>query len=205
MEQQLSDRTLFGETLKIVSLAKERVSFGPHLQLSECEIEFDCAPNTLSIASGVTLRDCVLRARRPLTRASFYRAKLWGCRFEGTFKGCDFGLIKQVDPRGWIEDCDFRAARLDDCRFFGCELARLKLPTLWPQLVLRAGQREAAALLERAETLGQKVFLGALSEAHPDQVASCRLAKNVGKTLAMDEEALLDYLQALPFVETTRG
>jgi hypothetical protein len=65
-------------------------------------------------------------------------AFLKGCHFTGRFLGCDFGhRLPHLPGRenGGIEDCDFSEARLDECRFHGCDPRTLRFPR-WPCFTL---------------------------------------------------------------------
>ena len=112
------------------------------------------------LSTGLTLRNCTLVLKVPASRLvikqaqfidctfevkqelknhqDWISARLKGCRFKGRLTGCDFGHWPQygsgIDPSfqyGAIEDCDFTEARLDGCRFMGCDPSTLRFPK-WP-------------------------------------------------------------------------
>ncbi|ATB30025.1 hypothetical protein [Melittangium boletus] len=68
------------------------------------------------------------------------RTSLKGCQFMGRMSGCDFGHWPEYgsDPayqNGSITDCDFSDARLDACRFHGCDPSTLRFPR-WPHFTI---------------------------------------------------------------------
>ena len=127
---------------------KDRLIENEHLKLDNKKIHY-------FLSSGLTVRNCTL-VLKVSARALFFRevhfvgctfevkqelknhqdwvfASLEGCRFKGRFTGCDFGHWPEY-PRaqhGFIKDCDFSEARLDGCRFMGCDERTLRFPK-WP-------------------------------------------------------------------------
>jgi uncharacterized protein YjbI with pentapeptide repeats len=108
------------------------------------------------LSTGLILRNCTIVLKVPASRliinqAHFINctfevkqelknyqqwvfASLKGCRFKGRFSGNDFGHwpdYAQGAEYGAIEDCDFSEARLDGCRFIGCDPRTLRFPR-WP-------------------------------------------------------------------------
>jgi uncharacterized protein YjbI with pentapeptide repeats len=122
------------------------------------------------LSTGLTLRNCTVILKVPASRLiikqacfinctfevkqqlnnhqSWVYASLKGCRFKGRFSGCDFGHwpdYSQGAEHGSLEDCDFTEARLDACRFHGCDMRTLRLPR-WPCFTLLEPHRHASAL-----------------------------------------------------------
>lgn len=75
--------------------------------------------------------DCTFESKRELKNFRWRDAHLKGCRFTGRFSGNDFGAWPFSAGEGSIEDCDFTQATLDACRFLGCDVRTLRLPS-WP-------------------------------------------------------------------------
>jgi hypothetical protein len=93
--------------------------------------------------------DCAFEVRQELkNHQSWVNAAIKSCRFKGRLSGCDFGRWPGYSE-GWehgsIEDCDFTEARLDGCRFMGCDPKTLKFPK-WPCFTILDPLRRAAEL-----------------------------------------------------------
>ena len=65
----------------------------------------------------------------------YFHSQLKGCRFTGKYSGNDFGRWPDGPWNGSLEDCDFTEARLDACRFIGCDVSTLRFPR-WPHFTL---------------------------------------------------------------------
>jgi hypothetical protein len=109
---------------------------GSNLTLKNCTLVLKVSARNLFI-NGVRFIDCVFEVKQELkNHQDWIRASLKGCRFKGRLSGCDFGNWPDYTSgeewkRGAIEDCDFTEARLDGCRFMGCDPRTLRLPK-WP-------------------------------------------------------------------------
>jgi len=109
---------------------------GPGLTLRNCTIVLKVAARNLFF-NGVRFIDCTFEVKQELKNLQeWVRTSLEGCRFKGRLSGCDFGHWPEYgsDPayqHGGIKDCDFTEARLDECRFMGCDPSTLKFPC-WP-------------------------------------------------------------------------
>lgn len=95
---------------------------------------------------------------------SWVSTYLKGCRFKGRLSGCDFGYWPEYgsDPwyqHGFIEDCDFTDARLDGCRFHGCDPATLRFPK-WPHFTILdpIGNAQALCSVKWPERFGAVVM-----------------------------------------------
>src|SRR5689334_14924070 len=75
--------------------------------------------------------DCTFIIKKQLKSFRWDTAHLQGCRFKGHFRGNDFGEWPSAPGKGSLKDCDFSAARLDECRFLGCDVTTLRFPR-WP-------------------------------------------------------------------------
>ncbi|WP_434385600.1 hypothetical protein [Melittangium boletus] len=109
---------------------------GPKLTLRDCEVVLKVSGRNLLIR-GAHFIDCTIEVKQELkNHQDWVSATLKGCRFKGRMSGCDFGYSPEFvsDAKfgvGVIEDCDFTEARLDGCRFMGCDPSTLRFPT-WP-------------------------------------------------------------------------
>jgi hypothetical protein len=109
---------------------------GRNLTLKNCTLVLKVAAQNLLIRD-VRFIDCTFEVKQELkNHQDWIGASLKGCRFKGRLTGCDFGHWPEYgsEPEyqlGSIEDCDFTEARLDGCRFMGCDPATLRFPR-WP-------------------------------------------------------------------------
>ncbi|AKJ06340.1 hypothetical protein ATI61_105670 [Archangium gephyra] len=109
---------------------------GRNLTLKNCTLVLKVAARNLFIRD-VRFIDCTFEVKQELkNHQQWIRASLKGCRFKGPLSGCDFGhwpeYLNEPEYRlGAIEDCDFTEARLDGCRFMGCDPRTLRFPK-WP-------------------------------------------------------------------------
>jgi len=86
----------------------------------------------------------------------------------------DFGPWPSSPEEASIEDCDFSQATLDACRFLGCDVRTLRLPS-WPRFTFIdpvARWRELRAHSWPGKLAVMKGFCRLLSERH------CRDAPN---------------------------
>lgn len=119
------------EDAELVLNGTEHNYLGPELVLRNCRIVLRTSARSLTL-SGVTFLDCHVEAKKKLVNFNMWCATdLQGCSFEGHFVGNDFGHWKEQYRNGNIADCDFSKAVLDGCRFLGCDINSIKLPT-WP-------------------------------------------------------------------------
>jgi hypothetical protein len=131
------DRELEGEQLELAD--KEGIYFlGPNLTLRRCTLVLRVPARWLHILPTRFI-DCTLQVKQELKNHDWSRAFLKGCRFTGPLMGCDFGHRLPLDrpgrENGGIEDCDFTGARLNYCRFHGCDMRTIRLPP-WPCFTL---------------------------------------------------------------------
>jgi hypothetical protein len=109
---------------------------GRNLLLRNCTLVLKVAARNL-FTRGVRFIDCTFEVKQELkNHQDWIRSSLKGCRFRGRLSGCDFGHWPEYgsEPEyqlGSIEDCDFSEARLDGCRFIGCDPSTLRFPK-WP-------------------------------------------------------------------------
>ncbi|WP_309897155.1 hypothetical protein [Archangium sp.] len=129
------DKKIENERLELTD--KGSIYFlGRNLTLTNCTIVLKVAARNLFIRE-VRFIDCTFEVKQELKNCQdWIRASLEGCRFKGRLTGCDFGhwpeyLDEPAYQLGSIEDCDFTEARLEGCRFMGCDPATLRFPK-WP-------------------------------------------------------------------------
>jgi uncharacterized protein YjbI with pentapeptide repeats len=127
------DREIENERLELAD--KGSLYFlGSNATFRNCTLVLKVSGRNLFL-TGSRFIDCSFEVKQELkNHQAWVRASLKGCRFKGRLSGCDFGHWPGYAP-GWehgsIEDCDFTEARLDGCRFMGCDPATLRLPK-WP-------------------------------------------------------------------------
>jgi len=131
----IEDKEIASERFEVTD--KESLYFlGPNLTLRHCTVILKVPARRLHIL-GVRFIDCTFEVKQELkNHQAWIRASLEGCRFKGRLTGCDFGHWPEYgsEPEyqlGSIQDCDFSEARLDGCRFMGCDPSTLRFPK-WP-------------------------------------------------------------------------
>jgi hypothetical protein len=123
---------------------------GPNLTLRHCTLVTKVPGRQLSL-DQVRFTDCTFEVKQELLNfQDWIRASLKGCRFKGRFRGNDFGHWPEYGSQpqyqfGALEDCDFSQARMDACRFHGCDLRTLRLPR-WPCFTFLEPLRHAREL-----------------------------------------------------------
>jgi hypothetical protein len=131
-DQELSDSRL--------ELAeKEQLTYlGPNLTLRRCDVIIRLPTSRLHILPTRFI-DCSIEVKQELRNfRDWVSSSLKGCRFKGRMSGCDFGNWpghKSGGELGEVEDCDFTEARLDLCRFIGCDTRTLRFAR-WPSFTI---------------------------------------------------------------------
>ncbi|WPB80668.1 pentapeptide repeat-containing protein [Archangium violaceum] len=109
---------------------------GLNLTLKNCTLVLKVPARCLSLKQARFI-DCTFEVKQELKNAQgWLAASLKDCRFKGRLSGCDFGHWPEYSNLPWyqhgsIEDCDFSEARLDGCRFHGCDPRTMRFPK-WP-------------------------------------------------------------------------
>ncbi len=194
------NRELEGERLE---LSKGAIYWlGPNITLRRCTVVLSVASRSLSLVSG-QLSDCTIEAKSELKNARWTKMGLKGCRFKGRFTGNEFGFREEYLDTwrlGGMEGCDFSEARLDGCRFHGCDMKTVRLPR-WPCFTLM-DPRAHAAELGRLEWPGlfKRVIIDSLTEQPESSVAETWYAPTVAKLVDTTAEELQAVLEGLPYV-----
>ena len=109
--------------------------FRSNVILRGCALVMRVSARNLIIHEKTRFIDCTFEVNQELKNyQAWVRASLTGCRFKGRLSSCDFGHWPDYGTgceHGFIEDCDFTEARLDGCRFMGCDPTTLRFPK-WP-------------------------------------------------------------------------
>jgi hypothetical protein len=188
------DREIQDERLEVTD--KGTMFFlGPNLTLKNCTVVLKVAARDLFI-TGVRFIDCTFEVKQELKNyQQWICASLNGCRFKGRLTGCDFGYWPEYgsDPEyqlGSIENCDFTEARLDACRFHGCDPATLRFPK-WPCFTI-LNPIGRAAELRGVQWPGRfgRVIVEDLHTHPPSTVALTFFAPAEAKRLDTTEEEL---------------
>jgi len=134
----IENRTIEGERLELGE-KNTRYYLGPNLVMRRCTLVLR-VPSDLFHLAGPRFIDCTIEIKRQLSEVRWLTASLKGCRFSGRLFSCDFGRKPKPNAdfyqdMGGIEDCDFSAAHVHACRFFGCDPSTLKFPR-WPYFTL---------------------------------------------------------------------
>jgi hypothetical protein len=170
-----------------------RFYLGPNLVMRRCTLVLR-VPSRLFHLPGPRFIDCTIEIKRQLSEVRWFTAYLKGCRFTGRLFSCDFGRKPEPDAAfyedvGGIEDCDFSAAHVHACRFFGCDPSTLKLPR-WPYFTLLEPyrrHREFASILWPREI--RSWFTG-FEEFHENTAALTYSATVLAKEAGVSEDRL---------------
>lgn len=118
---------------------------GPRLTLRDCTLVLRVPARNLIIPEARFLH-CTIDVKKELKNFHWEHAALKGCRFTGHLTSNDFGPWPDAERApGSIEDCDFTQACLDECRFVGCDIRTLRLPS-WPCFTLLEPARRSREL-----------------------------------------------------------
>ncbi|OJT23704.1 hypothetical protein BO221_17120 [Archangium sp. Cb G35] len=168
---------------------------GPNLTLRNCTVVLKVSARNLLI-TGVRFIDCTFDVKQELkNHQQWIGASLKGCRFKGRLSGCDFGHWPEygTEPEyqlGSIEDCDFSEARLDGCRFMGCDPRTLRFPK-WPCFTFLDPIGRASELRRgKWPDLFGRVVVDDLHNQPPSTVALTKYAPAVAKKLETTPEEL---------------
>lgn len=118
---------------------------GPQLTLRECTLVLRVPARNLIIPEASFVQ-CTIDVKKELKNFHWEHAVLKGCRFTGHLTSNDFGRWPDSEKApGSIEDCDFTQACLDECRFVGCDIRTVRLPS-WPCFTLLEPARRSREL-----------------------------------------------------------
>ncbi|EPX61365.1 hypothetical protein D187_001148 [Cystobacter fuscus DSM 2262] len=144
-----NDREIENERLELTD-PKANYILGPNLILRNCTLVLKVSARRLSLKQPRFI-DCTFEVKQELKNyQTWVAASLKGCRVKGRLSGCDFGYWPEYTSLPWyqhgsIEDCDFSEARLDGCRFMGCDPSTLRFPK-WPCFTILDPIRKAPEL-----------------------------------------------------------
>lgn len=182
---------------------KDRLTYlGPELILRRCTVIVRVPASRLHLLP-TTFIDCSIELKQELKNFSWTCAALKGSRFMGRMLGCDFGPWPG-NARGWeygaLEDCDFSDARLDLCRFHGCDPRTLRLPR-WPCFTILDPIGRGRELLEVGwpGSFRPVTLEGRYKEA-PSMVARSFYAPAEAKRSKTTEEELKAAIERFDFI-----
>jgi hypothetical protein len=192
------DREIEGERLELLD-TKALYWIGPNLTLRRCTLVLGVGGRSLTLSSA-TLIDCTIQVKRQLSAKAWTKVALKGCRFKGRFTSCDFGPwygYTEGWERGAVEDCDFSEARLDGCRFHGCDLRTIRLPR-WPcfTIVDPIGRAAELSRVKWPGTFGS-IVIGTLATEPRSTVALTYYAPSIAKSEGTTPEALRAIFETL--------
>jgi hypothetical protein len=185
-----------------IVIRNDQVNFwGPELTLDHCRIVIHSSTKNLVITRTKFL-NCRIEVRRELINFRWLDTWLQGCSFKGRLRGNDFGhWSPPYQTMGGIEGCDFTEATLDGCRFIGCQIKTISLPS-WPCFTILDPRQTQT----RFESIKSPVDLSFLSRPyiHPPEnaVAYTYYAPSFLKEWKIEEteEDLKAALEPLDFV-----
>ncbi|QRN98393.1 pentapeptide repeat-containing protein [Archangium violaceum] len=193
------DREIENERLELTD--KGSLYFlGSNLTLRNCTLVLKVSAKNLFL-TGARFIDCTFEVKQELkNHQAWVKASLEGCRFKGPLSGCDFGHWPGY-ARGWehgaIQDCDFTEARLNACRFMGCDPATLRFPR-WPCFTILDPIGRAPELrgVKWPDLFG-RVVVQDLHNEPPSTVAVSYHAPTVAKQLETTSEELRAVIEKL--------
>ena len=188
------NREIENERLELTD-TKANYILGPNLTLRNCTLVLKVSARRLSLKQARFI-GCTFELKQELINyQQWISASLQGCRFKGRLTGGDFGYWPEYsslpwDQHGFIEDCDFTEARLDGCRFHGCDPATLRFPK-WPCFTFLDPIGRAAEL-QRAQWPGilGAVVIDKLHKQPPRTKALTEYAPTVARQLKTTPEEL---------------
>jgi hypothetical protein len=196
---QFSDREIKNERL-VLDSKTEVYYLGHDLTLRNCTLVLKVPAKALAI-SRTHLIDCVIEVKQELKKFTWDHAHLKGCRFKGRLNNCDFGQWPDL-PAGTssIQDCDFTEAVLDGCRFIGCDISKIQLPS-WPCFTILEPFKRRSELLE-FNWPGEVRLQVQSFRMYPETTAAVTLlATTIAKKLGTTEEALKAIVEQVPGVK----
>jgi hypothetical protein len=173
-----------------------------NLTLKNCTLVLKVPARRLVI-SRVRFIDCTIEVKQELKNHDWSYAFLKGCQLSGPFLGCDFGRRLPILPGredGGIEDCDFTEARLDSCRFHGCDPRTLRFPP-WPCFTILdpIGRSRELRSVQWPGRFGQAVVEN-LHKNPPSTVAETFYAPADAKAFGFAAEELKPILEKFDFI-----
>jgi hypothetical protein len=191
------DKELENERLELTD--KGSLYFlGSNLTLRNCTVVLKVSARNLFL-TGARFIDCVFEVKQELkNHQAWVKASLKGCRFKGPLSGCDFGHWPGY-ARGWehgaIEDCDFTEARLNACRFMGCDPATIRFPR-WPTILDPIARAPELRSVKWPDLFG-RVVVQELHNEPPPTVAVSYHAPTVARQLETTPEELRAVIEKL--------
>lgn len=199
----IENKLIVNERLELTD--KSAVCFlGPNLTLRHCTVVLKLSARNLLI-NQASFVDCTFEVKQELkNHQQWLFASLKGCRFKGKLSGCDFGHWPEYGgedtKHGAIEDCDFSEARLDGCRFMGCDERTLRFPR-WPCFTFmdplrHVSELSAAPWPERFS----RVVIGPMKDNPPSMRAMTLFAPKEARDFNTTPEALRAVIDPLDCV-----
>lgn len=169
---------------------------GPNLTLRNCTLVLRGPARDLLIPQARFIH-CTIDIKKELKNFHWEHAALTGCRFSGRLSGNDFGRWPYSERfPGSIEGCDFTDARLDECRFVGCDINTLRLPT-WPCFTLLEPARRSLEL-NAVKWPGQMgLAIKGFAEFPESTAATCFWAPSVAKWAGTTVEEIRAVIERL--------
>ena len=187
------DRKVENERLELTD--KGSLYFlGPNATFKNCNLVLNVSGRNLVFDQGTHFTDCTFEVKQELkNHQAWVFAALKGCRFKGRLWGVTLAIgptTPSGQGTGSIEDCDFTEARLDACRFLGCDPTTLRFPR-WPHFTFLdpIGHSRELNQVQWPE-LFSSVVIEKLHDDPPSTKALTYFAPAVAKRLDTTPEAL---------------
>jgi hypothetical protein len=198
------DKALENERLELID--KGSLYFlGPNLTLRNCTLVLKVSARNLFF-EGVRFIGCTFEVKQELiNHQQWISTSLEGCRFKGRLSGCDFGHWPEygTEPEyqmGSIADCDFTEARLDSCRFMGCDPRTLTFPK-WPCFTIQEpiGRSRELNSVQWPGRVG-RVVMAHLHTQPPSTKALTYHAPSLAKQFETTPEELRAVIEQFDFI-----
>jgi len=194
---QLRDQELRNQPVDIDE--KDTYFLGPDLVVRDCTVTLRTTARGL-IISRTAFHNCEIVAKKKLSNYRWFNAFFSGCRFSGTFSGCDFGRSPEdFEPGGGIQNCDFSEATLDACRILNSDVHTIKFPP-WPCFTIFNPGSHAERIKAIQWPGKTRILAEVIASFEPETVAVTFFAKDAIKRYQVSEEELRKAISEIPGV-----
>lgn len=187
---------------KEIVLTNDCVNFlGPKLTAKNCRFILRSTARGI-VVSNPKLVSCQIEAKKKLVNfREWCKAKISDCTFQGKFFSNEFGHWPPFSNFGSISNCNFENAILHGCRFWNCDISKMKFPC-WPCFTFIEPLRHRETLEAVLWTADQQFSIDFIldPEVNKGLSAACYYAPEFVKDDGGSEEELKDKLAALEFV-----
>jgi hypothetical protein len=133
-QPRVEDRSVTGE--EIVWGHPQLVTYVVRSVFSRCKITITCSAAGINFIN-CQFHHCTILVKKRFSNYQFFDVSFDACSFVGQFPGCELGFrdIMPVEFRGYVQACDFSAAKLDLVTINNSDVRSLRLPP-WPHFAV---------------------------------------------------------------------